>query len=269
MSRFCITILGSGTSYGVPTLDCAISNYSHCPKKVCRDALNDSKHKRGRSSILVEYNDKAVLIDCSPDFREQALREKIKHIDAVLFTHRHMDHIGGIPDLRSYSHGVAHGLPVYASGETIEAISETFRYIFDPETFVGGGIPSIQRHIIHSPNTLFEETFIPIPVIHGNCLGCFGYRFGNIAYIPDVKEIPEESLALLKDLDLLIIDCLRMEKSHSTHFTYPEIMELYKKIQPKRILGTHLCHDIHYLEDQKAVCPQMTFAYDGLKLEMP
>lgn len=269
---FEILFLGTGTSHGVPVVDCMMNDYKFCPKDVCRLAEIDKKHKRSRSSILVSFNGKSVLIDCGPDFREQALREKIKNIDAVLFTHRHSDHICGIPDIRSYStivlsRGKADSktLPIYGSQETIDSISQSFSYIFDPNTFVGGGIPELERYVINEKLNLFGEDFIPIPVEHGSCKGCFGYRFGDIAYIPDIKIMPENSLNLLKNLELLIIDCLRMERPHSTHFIYADIEGIIAKINPKSVLGTHLCHDIHYENDEKVIDKRMTFAYDGQK----
>jgi phosphoribosyl 1,2-cyclic phosphate phosphodiesterase len=230
-------------------------------------AQTDKKHKRSRASLLVSFGGKNVLIDCGPDFREQVLREQIKKIDAVLFTHRHSDHICGIPDIRSYS-GASSGkiLSIYGSQETIDAVSQSFSYIFNPNTFVGGGIPELERNVINRKINLFGTDFVPIPVEHGSCQGCFGYRFGNIAYIPDVKNIPESSLKLLENLDLLIIDCLRMERPHSTHFIYGDIENLIAQINPKKVLGTHLCHDINYETDEKIIDKRMKFAYDGLKI---
>jgi len=264
---FEILFLGTGTSHGVPVVDCMMSDYKHCPKNVCILAQTDKKHRRSRSSILVSFDNKSVLIDCGPDFREQVLREKIKKIDAVLFTHRHSDHVCGVPDIRSYSRTTdGKILPVYGSQETIDAISQSFSYIFDPNTFVGGGIPELERNVINRKIDLFKTAFFPIPVEHGSCRGCFGYRFGDIAYISDVKSIPDDSLELLQNLELLIIDCLRMERPHSTHFIYGDIENLIARINPKKVLGTHLCHDIHYEADEKLIDKRMSFAYDGLKI---
>lgn len=270
-----ILFLGTGTSHGVPVIDCIITDYKFCPKNVCKLAEIDPKHQRTRSSILISYNDKNILIDCGPDFRSQALREKIKKIDAILFTHRHSDHIDGIPDTRSYcsiiksrTEYIDNPLPIYGSEETINAISQTFSYIFDPNTFVGGGIPSLDRNIISDKFSLFGLEFTPILVEHGSCSGCLGYKFGNVAYIPDVKSIPPESLKNLYDLDLLIIDCLRMERLHSTHFIYEDIENLIAEINPKKVLGTHLCHGIHYEEDEKLIDPRMKFAFDGMRVDI-
>lgn len=268
-----ILFLGTGTSHGVPVVDCIMTDYKFCPKGVCKLSETDPKHNRSRSSILLSFDDKNILIDCGPDFRSQVLRERIKKIDAVLFTHRHSDHIGGIPDIRSYTIDIKSRtevydkpLPIYGSQETIDAISQTYPYIFDPNAFVGGGIPSLERNVVSGEFSLFGLNFTPILVEHGNCSGCFGYRFANVAYIPDVKSIPAESRELLFGLDLLIVDCLRMERLHSTHFIYEEIEDLIAKINPKRVLGTHLCHDIHYELDEKTIDPRMKFAFDGLRV---
>ena len=263
-----ILFLGTGTSHGVPVIDCVVTDYKFCPKNVCKLAETNARHNRTRSSILVSYGGKSVLIDCGMDFRAQILREKVKNIDVAIFTHRHSDHISGIPDIRSFCGGFENGLPIYGSNETIEAISQSFSYIFDPNTFVGGGIPKLERNIISRNFNLFGLDFIPIPVVHGDCNGCFGYRFANIAYISDVKSIPQTSLENLRDIDLLIIDCLRMERPHSTHFIYADIENLIARINPKKILGTHLCHDIDYETDEKVIDARMTFAYDGLRISM-
>lgn len=264
-----IKFLGTGTSHGVPVVDCMMSGYELCPRGVCEASITDSKHRRGRASIFIEINNKNILIDVSADFREQVLREKIDKIDAVLLTHQHADHIMGMPDIRSYSRILENGLPLYASEETIKSITKTFSYIFDPNTFIGGGIPSIERHIIGEEPVVVEGvTFTPIPVIHGSCKGCYGYRFENVAYIPDVKEIPESSYELLKDLDLLIIDCLRLDNPHVTHMILPESLEVIKRVKPKKALFTHMCHGIDYIEDKKLLNDNIDFAYDGLFLEV-
>ena len=268
-----ILFLGTGTSHGVPVVDCVMTDYKFCQKGVCQAAETDPKHRRSRSSILISFEGKNILIDCGTDFRHQVLRENIKKIDAVVFTHRHSDHTGGIPDIRSYTIDIKSRtevydkpLPIYGSQETIDAITQTYFYIFDPNAFVGGGIPSLDRNVIDSKFSLFGLEFTPILVEHGNCQGCFGYRFANVAYIPDVKKIPPQSMELLLGLDLLIIDCLRMERLHSTHFVYEEIEDLIAKINPARVLGTHLCHDIHYELDEKIINPKMKFAFDGQRV---
>jgi phosphoribosyl 1,2-cyclic phosphate phosphodiesterase len=263
-----ILFLGTGTSHGVPVVDCIMTDYEFCPRGVCKLAETDKKHDRTRSSILISYKDKSILIDCGMDFRAQVLRENIKKIDAVIFTHRHHDHTGGIPDIRSYCRDFENGLPIFASEETIESIVQSFPYIFDPNAFIGGGIPRLEKNIVENKFNLFGLDFIPILVEHGNCKGCFGYRFENVAYIPDAKSIPPSSLEKLKNLDLLVIDCLRMERPHSTHFIYEDVEKLIAEINPKKVLATHICHDINYEIDEKIIDKRMTFAYDGLKIRL-
>jgi len=263
-----VIFLGTGTSHGVPVVDCMMTNYSICPKGVCAEAIHDPKHRRGRASILVEYNGKRVLIDVSQDFREQVLREEIPAIDAVVLTHLHADHIMGIPDIRSYSRLVDGGLPVYGSDETLTAVTRIFSYAFDPDTFAGGGVPLLIANRINCSFELFGLEFIPLPVEHGVLEGCYGYRFGNVAYIPDVKVVPESTLELLKNLDLLIIDCLRTDHPHETHMILPESRAVVERVRPKQTLFTHICHGIHYLNDKKLLDTTMDFAFDGLKLEL-
>lgn len=263
-----LTFLGTGTSHGVPVVDCMMSGYEHCPKGVCQEALSDPKHRRTRSSILLSYQGFNTLIDVSADFREQVLREGVSHIDAVLLTHRHADHITGLPDIRSYSRIMKKGLPVYGTDETIDAIRSTFSYIFDPTTFVGGGIPQLVDIRFEGSFTVNGITFLPIPVVHGDCIGCVGYRFGDIAYIPDVKFVPVESLALLSGVTTLIVDCLRITKEHETHMILPEVISLAENVAAKNIFLTHMCHDIHYQKDLEYLHGNFKFAYDGLTLEL-
>lgn len=259
-----VTFLGTGTSHGVPSLDCMINDYKDCPHDVCKASINDPKHRRTRSSILIETNGKNLLIDVSADFRYQALRESIKRIDAVLLTHSHADHIGGIPDIRSYT--VKQALPFYGSHETITAVKNTFRYIFDDSTFIGGGIPHIDTHIIDKDFSLFGEQIIPIKVSHGTLAGAYGYRINSLGYIPDLKSIDEKELQKLKGIDTLILNCLRIKPLHSTHLTLAESIDLARQISPRRCYFIHLCHDIHYELDSLTLDSWMYFSYDRLKI---
>lgn len=263
-----ITFLGTGTSHGVPVVDCMMSNYEHCPKGVCQAAESDLKHNRTRSSILISYKARNTIIDLSYDFRQQVLREKVTYIDAILLTHRHADHITGIPDVRSYSRVLENGLPLYGTAETLAAVKRTFSYVFDPDTFVGGGIPQLDDIEIEGTFTVNDISFIPIPVEHGDCIGCVGYRFFDIAYIPDVKKIPEKSMHLLSGIKILIIDGLRIDREHETHMILPESEEVAAKLGVEKLFLTHMCHDIHYVDDAKYVNKNTTFAYDGLTLEL-
>jgi phosphoribosyl 1,2-cyclic phosphate phosphodiesterase len=261
-----ITFLGTGTSHGVPMLDCMIHDYARCRKNVCRLAESDQRHRRTRSSITASWNGKTVLVDASLDFRGQALRERILRIDAALITHSHADHIGGIPDLRSYDRARGRPLPLYGSPESITMIRSTYRYIFDPATFVGGGISSIDDYAVSGPFELFGETVSPIPVGHGNLEGCLGYRIGPVVYIPDMKTIDDAGIERCRGADTLILNCLRETPEHVSHLTLAESMALARKIAPRRCLFTHLSHDIHYELDGAALDPWMGFAFDGMKI---
>lgn len=262
-----ITFLGTGTSHGVPSIDCMINGFANCPKGVCKQSAFDPRHNRTRSSILVETENVAILIDVSADFRQQALREQIGKIDAVLITHSHADHICGIPDIRSYTRGET-VLPFYGSNESIQNIRNTFSYIFNSQTFVGGGIPRISTQDVKGPFELFGETVIPVKVEHGNLDGCFGYRIGKLAYIPDMKSIQPSELKKLEGTEILILNCLRDKREHSTHLILPQSIELARSIAPKCCCFIHMCHDIHYELDSASLDPWMEFSYDGLKMEI-
>lgn len=267
MSKIKITFLGTGTSHGVPSIDCMLNNYEHCKKNVCSLAQTDPKHSRTRSSIILEHNGKHVLIDVSADFRQQALRERIPKIDAVLITHCHADHIYGIPDIRSYNGPAPHVLDFYGSAESMEYIKQSFQYIFSAKTFVGGGVPRMALHPVIAPFDLFDDLIIPLPVTHGNLNGCLGYRINTVAYIPDVKAVPEATKNDLKNLDCLILDCLRDGREHSTHLILKESLKFARDIAPARCYFIHMSHDIHYKLDAETLEDWMEFSYDGMKIE--
>jgi phosphoribosyl 1,2-cyclic phosphate phosphodiesterase len=242
------------------------SGYEKCPKGVCIAARAESRHARTRSSILVEYDNRAVLIDVSADFRQQALRESVSAIHAILITHTHADHIMGIPDIRSYT--VDASMPLYGSAQSVHEIQSIFKYIFDPATFVGGGIPKLTCIPVNQRFPLFGKTVTPIPVAHGTMSGCYGYRIGDLAYIPDLKSIGDSEKALLFNLDCLIIDCLRETRPHSTHIILPESLTLARELKPRQCYFVHLSHDIHFIDDAKHLDSWMAFAYDGLRLDI-
>ncbi|ERP39024.1 MBL fold metallo-hydrolase [Chitinivibrio alkaliphilus] len=263
-----LTFLGTGTSHGVPTVDCMMEGFVRCPKGVCQESAEDHRHRRLRSSLFVRYGETAVLIDATPDFREQMLTQNISRMDGVVITHKHVDHILGIPDLRSYSKARSEGLPIYGSSETIQAIRESFAYIFDPHTVVGGGIPRLHEEVVTEPFSVGEILFEPIRVEHGACRQCYGYRFNDIAYLPDMKAFYPGEEEKIRGVRLLIIDCLRTERPHSTHLILPEAIAIAQKAEAKNTLFTHMCHGIHYKHDQRYLFPNMDFAFDGLSLEV-
>jgi phosphoribosyl 1,2-cyclic phosphate phosphodiesterase len=260
-----ITFLGTGTSHGVPQIDCMLQGYVNCAKGVCQASEHDPRHRRTRSSIIVEYNGRTVLIDVSPDFRQQALTARLMHLDAVLVTHSHADHIGGTPDIRSYTRAAP--LPLYGSRECIDHIRRSYSYAFDPPEILGGGIPQLITIPVDSSFELFGRTVTPLAVEHGSLKGCLGFRINDMAYIPDVKSIPEETLAQLSNLRCLIIDALRETRPHSTHIILPESIAMARRLRPAACYFTHFCHDIHYIADAHWLDPWMSFAYDGLAVD--
>jgi phosphoribosyl 1,2-cyclic phosphate phosphodiesterase len=249
-----LTVLGSGTSMGVPTIGCDCA--------VCHSS--DSHDRRTRPSVLLEYNDKVVLIDTTPDFREQAIREHIRKIDAVLYTHTHADHILGIDDLRPLSFHRPEKIPLYAQPEAAEVLRGMFSYIFDAE-YKYGGLTQVELKTINGTVELFGARFEPIKVIHGDT-EIIGYRFGSAAYLTDFSEIPEESFAQLSDLDILFLDALR-HKPHPTHSTVDNSLRIVERVKPKRAFFTHICHDLPHEATNAALPPHVRLSHDGMKLD--
>ncbi len=260
-----LTFLGTGTSHGVPSIDCMLDNHARCRKGVCETSHHDPRHARTRCSLYVEHEGRGILLDVSQDFRAQALRERIARIDAVVLSHRHMDHIGGIPDIRSYTREL---VPVFASGETMEVVKDAFGYAFDPTTYVGGGIPRLEEHVVAKPFELFGLPVTPVAVEHGVLHGCRGFRLGSLAYIPDMKRMEEREKQKLMGLDILVLNCLRDERPHATHMILPESMALARELRPRRCYFVHMCHDIHYVLDSAVLDPWMAFGWDGLTVEV-
>lgn len=249
-----ITILGSGTSTGVPMVGCS------CP--VC--SSDDPRDKRTRASIVVEAVDRYILVDTSTDLRKQVIREKIPRIDAVLFTHPHADHIHGIDDLRGFHFIHKRIIPCYGRKDTIETLAGNFSYIFTGLT-AAGYAPLLEPHIVSGPFILFGLKITPIPLVHGT-MAATGYRFDNFAYLTDLSLIPKPSMELLRGLDILLIDALRYT-SHSNHLNIEGALRVVKQLKPGRALFTHLTHEVPHSEG-KNLPPGVEFAYDGLTLEL-
>ena len=248
-----ITILGSGTSTGVPMVGCTC--------RVC--SSTDPRDKRTRCSILIETAGKYILVDTSTDFRSQAIRHRIPRIDAVVFTHAHADHVHGIDDLRGFHFLHKTIIPCYAMKETLDIITAHFSYIFKGMES-DGYAPLMEAHVITESFLLFDTTFLPIPLMHGS-KPATGYRIGNIAYLTDCSLIPETSLPLLRDLDILIIDALRYTP-HFTHFNIEEALLVVAELRPKRAIFTHLTHEVS-CTDQERLPAEVELAYDGMILE--
>ena len=252
-----ITMLGTGTSHGIPVPGC------DCP--VC---LSDKKeNKRDRCSLWIRNKDSSVLIDTATEFRLQAVRAGIRSLDGVLITHAHADHLHGIDDLRPFS--MKNAITIGAKDVVCKEVRERFPYIFNPPPQAGGGLPQIELRDL-SPGqsiTFGSLDFLPIPVMHG-ALPVYGYRCGSFAYVTDCSAIPDSSLALLKGLDVLVLGALRF-KPHETHFSIPEALEIIKKISPKRAYLTHICHDVEHFRLKDDLPEGVEPAWDGLEIAVP
>jgi len=248
------TILGSGTSTGIPMVGCSC--------RVCRSA--DPKDTRTRTSLLVETEGRYILVDTSTDLRTQAIRHHIPYIDAVLFTHAHADHIHGIDDLRGFHFIHKNIIPCYASKETLDIIDSKFSYIFTGHA-QHGYHQLLQPHVIDKAFQLFGLTVTPIPLLHGS-LPATGFRFNDFAYLTDCSAIPAESMQLLNGLDTLVIDALR-HSPHPHHFNIAGAVAVSKKIGARRTFLTHLTHEISH-SDEASLPEGVFFAYDGLSLEL-
>lgn len=251
-----LTFLGTGTSTGVPSIACD-----------CETCLSDDlRDKRLRVSILIEKGDTKILVDTSIDFRQQALRAKIQRLDAVLITHCHVDHVFGLDDIRplNFRYGA---MPIFANEIAWIDLRRIFQYIFKPVHF-GGGLPQLIPHTVVSgaPFCIGEDIEItPLEVIHGK-LPVIAYRFNDFAYATDLNFISDATIDGLRDLDVLVLDCVRI-KPHSTHLGLNEALEYIERIKPKRAFLTHLNHDIMYSRDSAMLPENVQFGYDGLVVE--
>jgi phosphoribosyl 1,2-cyclic phosphate phosphodiesterase len=214
---------------------------------------------------MITYNGRHVLIDTTPDFREQALRERITQLDAVLYTHTHADHILGIDDLRplTYRHK-PRKMPLYATPRNCEFLRNMFRYIFEAE-YKFGGLPLVELRPIEGAVELFGARFEPLTVIHGET-PILGFRFGSAAYLTDHSEVPAETLEKLRDLDILFLDALRY-KPHPTHSSVEQSLKIVGEVKPKRTFFTHICHDLPHEATNAALPSGVQLAFDGMKLE--
>jgi phosphoribosyl 1,2-cyclic phosphate phosphodiesterase len=256
MSPIHITVLGSGTSSGVPTIGCSCA--------VCTST--DPRDSRLRPSILVQYDGHNVLIDTTPDFRQQALRARLNRIDAILYTHSHADHILGLDDVRPFNYRQRGPIPLYGMGESLEAIQRVFRYAFE-QNANNSAVPQLELHTLDGgPFELFGMEFTPVRVIHGN-ITVIGFRFGDAAYLTDHSDIPEESKAKLKGLDVLFLDALR-HRPHPTHSTVEKSLETVRELQPRRAYFTHICHDLPHEATQASLPEGVFLAYDGLEIDV-
>jgi phosphoribosyl 1,2-cyclic phosphate phosphodiesterase len=251
-----ITVLGSGTSSGVPTIGCTCAT--------C--ASSDPRDHRLRPSVLVQYGGKNVLIDTTPDFRAQALRARIARVDAILFTHSHADHILGLDDVRPLNYHQKMAIPAYGTTATLEVVRRVFQYAFDSEP-TQSSVPRVDlRTITEEPFELFGIEVVPVPVMHGSGV-TLGFRFGDAAYLTDHSEIPEDSKRKLRGLDVLFLDALR-HRPHPTHSTVAQSLASVEELQPRRAFFTHICHDLPHAQTEAGLPPHVRLAYDGLEIEV-
>jgi riboflavin kinase/FMN adenylyltransferase len=254
-----VTILGSGTSMGVPSLAC------HCA--VCTS--KDPHDNRLRPSLLLSRNGQNVVIDTTPDFRQQALRVGLDRLDAILLTHGHADHILGFDDIRPFNIRQRSALPVYSNEETFRIIRRAFAYVFD-DTPTHSTVPSVDLHVINGPFELMGLQFVPVPLLHGD-LEVLGFRFGRAAYLTDFSSLPPASAALLEGLDDLVIDALR-DTPHPMHQTVDQALALIEKLRPRRAWFTHIAHDLAHAETnnrlRKLGLRHVQMAYDGLQFDV-
>ncbi len=244
---------------GVPTLG--------CPCRVCKST--DPHDKRLRPSLLISRAGQNVVIDTTPDFRQQALRVGLDRLDAILLTHGHADHILGFDDIRPFNIRQRCSLPVYSNEETFRVIRRVFSYVFDDKPTLST-VPSVTLNIIQTPHELLGIPFVPIPLFHGD-MEVLGFRFGRAAYLTDFSTIPDSSMALLQGLDELMLDALR-DIPHPMHQTVEQALAIIQQLKPRRAWFTHIAHDLPHAETNERLAkmgfPHVQLAYDGLEFDV-
>ena len=252
---FRVTMLGSGTSTGVPVIGC-----------LCAVCTSDNpKNKRTRPGLKLEIGERVLLVDTPTDLRVQALRFGLPRLDAVLYTHAHADHIFGLDDIRIFNFRQKAPIPCYGSVATLAALRRTFAYAFEPGQ-EGGGKPQLDLIPVVGPFELLGQSIVPVPIWHGR-MEVFGYRFGRFAYVTDCNVIPEESFDLLAGVEILILDALRY-RPHPTHFSLEEALAAAARIGARRTIFTHFSHDIDHDAPDIELPAGVELGYDGLVFDV-
>jgi phosphoribosyl 1,2-cyclic phosphate phosphodiesterase len=254
-----LVFLGTGTSVGVPVIGCGC--------ETCRS--DNPRNKRLRCSLVLGLPQGNLLVDTTPDLRTQLLREGIGLIHAALYTHDHADHTMGLDDVRLFPYYLGHPLPIYCEEQVESRIRKSFDYCFAAETqqYPRGAVPQLAfERISLEPFWTLGARVTPLRLIHGR-FSVLGFRFGNVAYCTDTSEIPPESMPLLKGLDVLILDALRL-RPHPTHLSLQAAVEIAQRLKPKRTLFTHMSHELEHEATNRQLPAGMELAYDGLRVPL-
>ena len=254
MTSVRLTILGSGTSHGVPMIGCDCA--------VCTS--QDPRDRRTRCSAVFSIGDRNLLIDTSPELRLQCVACNVKLVHAVLYTHHHADHVVGLDDLRRFNWLLDGPLPIYGNSSTLATLQRMFDYAFVAPQDYPSAIPILQPKVVEGPFELFGFRVTPIPYFHGP-LPVLGYRVGGMAYVPDCNRIPPASIELLRGLDVLVLDALRRRR-HPTHFNLEEAIAAAKEIGARRTFFTHIAHELEHAATERELPAGMALAFDGLVL---
>ena len=271
---FKITLLGTGTSHGVPMIGCDCA--------VCRST--DPRDRRSRPSIFIEPAAPAsgliepapspfaaavrnILVDTSTDLRAQALAHNIRRVDAILFTHSHADHVMGLDEVRRYNAMQKAAIPCYGDAETVADLRRMFQYVFDAPAMAAGGLPQLVPFRIGGAFSLGGVEIVPVPLWHGR-RSILGYRVGTFAYLTDCSRIPDESWPLLAGVRTLVVDALR-DRPHPTHFTVAQALDVAARLGAERTYFTHICHELPHAATCARLPAGVELAYDGLVLQIP
>ena len=256
MSRVRVTLLGTGTSHGVPMIAC------DCP--VCTSS--DPRDRRTRSSIHIQVGEVGILVDTTPELRLQCLACNIRRVDAVLYTHAHADHVTGLDDLRRFNWLQQGRIPCYGDANTLRVLRTMFSYAFEDRPDYPSTKPQLELHEIGPDLQIGGVTVTPIPLLHGQ-LPVYGFRVGRFAYCTDCSTIPEESFRLLEGLDVLVLDALR-RRPHPTHFNLEQAIAAARRIGAARTYFTHIAHELGHAETNRELPGTMALGYDGQVIEL-